>query len=91
VKGIIYQSEDVNAAARELLARGMEAGLWDAVLVPARVPAADSYAWLLLRDAAALQNATPLPGAFQIGAPRDDRPGGGGAAPLRSARGGGAL
>jgi formate dehydrogenase subunit beta len=70
VKGIIYQSNDVNAAARELLARGREAGLWDAVLVPARVPAGDSYAWLLLREAAALERATPLPPVMSVSGAR---------------------
>jgi formate dehydrogenase subunit beta len=70
VKGITYRSADANAAARELLARGMEAGLWDAALVPACVPAGDSYAWLLLRDAAALERATPLPPVISVSGAR---------------------
>ncbi len=70
MKGITYQSDDAGSAARELLARGMEAGLWDAVLVPARVPAGDSYAWLLLRDAATLEGTTPLPPVMSVSGAR---------------------
>jgi formate dehydrogenase subunit beta len=70
VKGIIYRSDDANAAARELLARGMEAGLWDAVVVPARVPAGDSYAWLLLREAGALERTTPLAPVMSVSGAR---------------------
>jgi formate dehydrogenase subunit beta len=70
MKGVLYKSNDVNGAARELLARGMEAGLWDAVLVPARVPAGDAYAWLLLRDAAALEGTTPLPPVMSVSGAR---------------------
>ena len=70
MKGINLKSDDANAAARGLLARGMEAGLWDAALVPARVPAGDSYAWLLLRDAAALERTTPLPPVMSVSGAR---------------------
>jgi formate dehydrogenase subunit beta len=70
MRGVIYKSNDANAAARELLARGMEAGLWDSVLVPARVPAGDAYAWLLLRDAAALEGTTPLPPVMSVSGAR---------------------
>jgi formate dehydrogenase subunit beta len=70
MKGITYEGADAGSAARDLLARGMEAGLWGAVLVPARVPAGDSYAWLLLRDAAALENTTPLPPVMSVSGAR---------------------
>ena len=70
MKGINFKSDDAGSAGRELLARGMEAGLWDAALVPARVPAGDSYAWLLLRDAAALEGTTPLPPVMSVSGAR---------------------
>jgi formate dehydrogenase subunit beta len=70
MRGIAYPSADAGSAARELLARGMEAGLWDAVLAPARVPAGDAYAWLLLRDAAALEGTTPLPPVMSVSGAR---------------------
>ncbi|MGD8717449.1 MAG: 4Fe-4S dicluster domain-containing protein [Candidatus Zixiibacteriota bacterium] len=70
MKGITYASADPGSAARDLLARGLEAGLWDAVLVPAKVPAGDSYAWLLLRDAGVLENTTPLPPVMSVSGAR---------------------
>jgi formate dehydrogenase subunit beta len=60
----------VNGAVREFLAEGMKAGVWDAVLVPARVPAGDSYAWLLLRDPEATETTTPLPPIMAVSGAR---------------------
>jgi formate dehydrogenase subunit beta len=71
VKGIKLKKDNgVNGAVKEFLAEGMKAGVWDAVLVPARVPSGDSYAWLLLRDPGALETATPLPPIMAISGAR---------------------
>lgn len=69
MKGIIKEG-GVNSAVRDLLARGMEAGLWDAAMVPARVPAGDSYAWLLCRTPAVLEETTPLPPVMAVSGAR---------------------
>jgi formate dehydrogenase subunit beta len=58
--------EGVQQAITELLKRGLDENVWDAVLVPARVPAGDSFAWLLVRDSAVLDEAQPLPPVISV-------------------------
>lgn len=71
MKGIKLKTDrGVNGAVRGFLAEGMKAGVWDAVLVPARVPAGDSYAWLLLRDPEAIETTTPLPPIMAVSGAR---------------------
>jgi formate dehydrogenase subunit beta len=71
VKGIKLKTDNgVNGAIKGFLAEGMKAGVWDAVLVPARVPAGDSYAWLLLRDPEAVEATTPLPPVMAVSGAR---------------------
>jgi formate dehydrogenase subunit beta len=58
--------EGVQQAITDLLRRGLDEKAFDAVLVPARVPAGDSFAWLLVRDSAVLDEAQPLPPVISV-------------------------
>jgi len=58
--------EGVQQAITELLKRGLDEKVWDAALVPARVPAGDSFAWLLVRDSSVLDEAQPLPPVMSV-------------------------
>ena len=58
--------EGVQEAISDLLRRGLEKELWDAALVPARVPAGDSFAWLLVRDSSVLAETLPLPPVMAV-------------------------
>jgi formate dehydrogenase subunit beta len=49
-----------NAAAKAFLRDALAKGALDAVLVPMEVPAGDSYAWVLIKDASLLDKVRPL-------------------------------
>ncbi len=51
---------DTQAAIRAFVKDLVENGDIDAVLMPVRVPAGDSYAWILMKDDAVLEQADPL-------------------------------
>lgn len=51
---------DERAAIRAFVRKALEKGEIDAVLMPVRVPANDSYAWILMKDAAVLDQANPM-------------------------------
>lgn len=53
--------DGVDAAIVELLSLGLGKGAFDAVLVPLRVPANDSYMYVLVKDPAHLARAVPVP------------------------------
>lgn len=44
----------------EFLRNSLEKGCFDGILIPMRVPADDSYAWVLIRDKPFLDNANPI-------------------------------
>lgn len=56
----IEAPEGHNAAIRAFLRDALTKGAVDAVLVPTEVPAGDSYAWVLIKDASLLDKARPL-------------------------------
>jgi formate dehydrogenase subunit beta len=58
--------QGVQQAITELLKRGLDEKVWDAVLVPAGVPAGDSFAWLLVRDSSVLEETRPLPPVIAV-------------------------
>jgi formate dehydrogenase subunit beta len=45
----------------DFVKQALKQGAFDAVLIPSRVPAGDSFAYLLVRDEAFLKGASPLP------------------------------
>jgi formate dehydrogenase subunit beta len=58
--------DGVEAALVGWLKRTLDKQVFDALLVPVEVPAGDSFAYLLLRDPAILDNASPLPPVMPI-------------------------
>jgi len=65
--GTALPAEDgVEAALVGWLKQTLDKHVFDAVLVPVEVPAGDSFAYLLLRDPAILDNASPLPPVMPI-------------------------
>ncbi|MBN1919288.1 MAG: 4Fe-4S dicluster domain-containing protein [Verrucomicrobia bacterium] len=56
----------VQQAITDLLRRGLDEKVLNAVLVPARVPAGDSFAWLLVRDSSVLEETQPLPPVMSV-------------------------
>jgi formate dehydrogenase subunit beta len=59
--GVLLDAPDgPNSAIREMLKRGHERGACDAILVPMRVPAGDSYMHVLVTDTEMLERASPI-------------------------------
>jgi formate dehydrogenase subunit beta len=52
--------EGVRSALKGFLEKAKEAGAADALLVPVRTPAEDSYAWILTKDPEVLKTANPV-------------------------------
>jgi len=44
----------------------MDKGVFDAALIPMRVPAGDSFAYVLIKDKSLLKDATPLPSVMSV-------------------------
>jgi len=66
-KGVVLPADDgVEAALIGWLRKTLSEGLFDALLVPVEAPAGDSFAYLLLRDPAILDAASPLPPVMPI-------------------------
>ena len=50
----------------DFLTKAMDKGVFDAVLIPMRVPAGDSFAYVLIKDKSLLKDATPLPSVMSV-------------------------
>jgi formate dehydrogenase subunit beta len=67
MKGAILKNiGSIEKSILDLLKRGLEQGCFDTVLVPVKVPAGDSFAWVLLQDKALLKDANPLPPVMPV-------------------------
>lgn len=65
--GAHLEAKDRGAKAiLALLRRGLERGVLDAVLIPMRVPAGDSYSYVLIKDLSLLEEAEPLPPVISV-------------------------
>ncbi len=61
-KGAILAAEEgTEKAILSFIKQALSQGCFDAVLMPARVPTGDSFAYFLIRDEASLEGASPLP------------------------------
>ena len=61
-KGAIFPAEGgVEKGILDFIKQALQQGAFDAVLIPARVPAGDSFAYLLIKDESLLDGASPLP------------------------------
>ena len=66
-KGAILPAEDgVEAALVGWLKETLNKKIFDALLIPVEVPAGDSFAYLLLKDPAILDDASPLPPVMPV-------------------------
>jgi len=66
-KGAILPAEDgVESAVIGWLKEALSKKVFDALLIPVEVPAGDSFAYLLLRNPALLENASPLPPVMPV-------------------------
>jgi len=62
MKGAIVPAEaGTEKAIIELLKEGMEKECFNVLLMPVKVPARDSFAYVLIRDRSLLENASPMP------------------------------
>ncbi len=60
-----YKGE-IDKAVVDLLKKGLEKGVFDAVLVPLKVPAGDSFAYVLAKSGDLLEDAAPLPPVMAV-------------------------
>jgi len=61
-RGAIFAAKSgVEKGILEFMKQALSQGCFDAVLIPARVPAGDSFAYFLIRNGALLEGASPLP------------------------------
>ena len=58
---IIPINKSIEKTIVNFLNQTLEKEIFDAILVPVKVPAGDSFAWILLQDKSLLKNAFPLP------------------------------
>jgi formate dehydrogenase subunit beta len=56
----------IQDSIRNLLKKGMDQGVFDAVLIPMRVPAGDSFSYVLIKDKSLLNNAVALPPIMSV-------------------------
>ncbi|MCK4716016.1 MAG: 4Fe-4S binding protein [Candidatus Marinimicrobia bacterium] len=51
---------------RDFLKKSLEKGVFDAVILPVRVPTGDSYAWILMNDPSLIDQANPVPPVMPV-------------------------
>jgi len=67
VKGALFSAEgDVRERVLAFIQQAISHGCFDAVLIPAKAPGTDSFAYLLIRDESLLKNAYPLPPVMSV-------------------------
>jgi len=67
MKGAILSIEkDREETILKLLERGLVKGVFDTLLIPLKVPAEDSFAYVLLKNQALLDRASPLPPVMPV-------------------------
>ncbi len=66
-KGVKILSETgLQNQMREFLKKSLEKGVFDAVILPIRVPAGDSYAWILMDDISIIDQSNPIPPVMPV-------------------------
>ncbi len=67
MKGAILKvTDNIEKTVLEFLKKALDKNLFDALLIPVKVPAGDSYAWVLVRDKSLLEDANPLPPIMSV-------------------------
>jgi len=60
-KGVLLKTEvDLQKSILQFFQDAVEKKLFDAVMLPMKVPSGDSFAWIMIKDAAVLKDAQPL-------------------------------
>jgi len=59
-------SDGLDTAVTDFLKKGLKASLFDAVLLPAKVPAGDSYAWVLTENEELIEGLNVLPPVMPV-------------------------
>jgi len=60
-KGVLLNSENgIQNSILEFLKTAAEKKVFDAIMLPMKVPSGDSFAWIMIKDMALLDNTTPL-------------------------------
>lgn len=63
---ILAAKEGTGKGILNFIKQALSQGCFDAVLIPARVPAGDSFAYFLIRNEAILERASPLPPVMPV-------------------------
>ena len=58
--------KSIRETIKDFLMKAMEKGVFDAVLIPMKVPAGDSYVYVLIKDKALVKDADPLPPVMSV-------------------------
>jgi formate dehydrogenase subunit beta len=67
MKGATLNSQNgLEKSILNFLEKGLDSGYFNAILIPLRVPAGDSFAWVLVKDKSLLENASPLPPVMPV-------------------------
>jgi formate dehydrogenase subunit beta len=66
-KGALFPAEgDIAESVLNFIKQAISKGCFDAVLIPAKVPGGDSFAYSLIREESLLDNAYPLPPVMSV-------------------------
>ena len=63
---ILVAEEGTEKGFLNFIKQALSQGCFDAVLIPARVPAGDSFAYFLIRNEAFLEGTSPLPPVMPV-------------------------
>jgi len=64
--GLLLSKSGTKSAVIEFLTNAMNKGVFDAVMVPMRVPAGDLFAYVLIKDTPLLKDGFPLPPVMSV-------------------------
>jgi formate dehydrogenase subunit beta len=66
-KGVLVSIKTtIQDSIKDFLLKGIDHGVFDAVLIPMRVPAGDSFSYVLMKDKSLLNDAVPLPPTMSV-------------------------
>ena len=63
---VISNKTSIENSIRDLLTKAMEKGIFDAVLIPMKVPAGDSFVYVLIKDKSLLKDTFPIPPVMSV-------------------------
>jgi len=67
IKGAVISTKtSIEDSIKDLLTKAMEKGVFDAVLIPMKVPAGDSFVYVLIKDKSLLKDTFPIPPVMSV-------------------------